>query len=56
MDVITEFETNIRGELTSVVQGKVTFNNKYLSTYDPQKPICTGIFLDKNVSYAPVLD
>ena len=32
MDVITEFETNIRGGLTCVIQGKVTFTNKYLST------------------------
>ena len=56
MDVITEFESNIRGGLTSVVQGKVTFNNKYLSTYDPQKSISTGIFLDKNALYATILN
>ena len=36
MDVITEFETNIRGGIISVVQGKVIFKNKYLSTYDPK--------------------
>ena len=37
MDVTTEFETNIRSELTSVVQGKFTFNNKYVSTYESKK-------------------
>ena len=56
MDVITEFETNIRGGLTSVVQGKVTFNNNYLSTYHPQKPISTGILLDVNALYATIVN
>ena len=35
---------------------KVTFKNKYLSTYNPRKPICTGIFSDKKALYATVLD
>ena len=30
MDLIIDFETNIRDEFKSIVKGKVTFNNKYL--------------------------
>ena len=55
MSVYTEFETNVRGGFTSVVKGKVTFNNKYLSTYDPKKPISSGVFLDVNALYATIL-
>ena len=56
MDVINEFETIVRGGLTSVVQGKVTSNKIYFSTYNPQKPFGTVIFLDVNTLYASVLD
>ena len=55
ISVITEFESNIRGGLTSVVQGKVTFNNKHLKSFDEKKPISSGSFLDVNSLYATVL-
>ena len=34
MDVVTEFESNIRGGFTSVVIGEVTFSNKHLQNFD----------------------
>ena len=37
MSVYTEFETNVEGRFTSFVKGNGTFNNNYLSTYDPKK-------------------
>ena len=55
ISVITDFETSVRGGLTSVVQGKNTFNNEYLKDYDEKKDITTGIFLDVNSLYATVL-
>ena len=54
MSVYTELETNVRVGFTSVVKGKVTFNNKYLSTYEPKKPISSGVFLDFNGMYATI--
>ena len=56
ISMLTEFECGIRGGLTSVVQGRVEFNNKYLSSFDENKPISTGIFLDVNGLYAYVLN
>ena len=57
MDLKTEFESSVTGGLTSVVQGKIKPNNKYLSTYDLQKKtIRTGIILDVNALYAKILD
>ena len=56
ISVITDFETSIRGGLTSVVQGKNTFNNKYLKDFDSNKDITTGIFFDVNSLYAKVLN
>ena len=55
MSVYTEFESNIRGGLTSVVNGDITFNNTFSLTLDLQKPISTGIFLNLNALYATVL-
>ena len=55
ISVITEFERNIRGGFTSVVQGKATFNNKYLKDFDPNDAISTGLFLDVNSLYPTVL-
>ena len=40
----TKFESSLRGGLTSVIHGKVTLNNPYLSNYDPRTPILTAIF------------
>ena len=55
IDVITEIESSIRGGLTTVVQGKVTFNNKSLSDYDPTKPITSGLFGDINSLYPTIM-
>ena len=41
--------------LTTVVQGKVTLNNKSLSDYDPTKPITNGVFGDNNSLYPTIM-
>ena len=56
ISVITDFETSVRGGLTSVVQGKNTFNNKYLKDFDDKKDKTIGIFLDVNSLYAEVMN
>ena len=38
-----EIESSIRGGLTTVVQGKTTFNNKSSSDYDLTNPITSGL-------------
>ena len=47
----TEFKSNIRGGLTTVVQGKVTFNNRYLQNFDPKLLETMCLFLDYNSLY-----
>ena len=47
----TEFESNIRGGLTTVVQGKVTFNNRYLKNFNSDLAETMGLFLDYNSLY-----
>ena len=55
IDVITDFDSNMRGGITSAVKGNVTFDNKYLRNFDEQKQISTGIFLYSNAFYATIL-
>ena len=37
ISVYTEIETYIIGGFTSVIRGRVTFNNEHVSAYDPKK-------------------
>ena len=56
MDVITEFDPNIRVGLTIAVNSRVTFNNKHLQNFDKQNIISSGLFLDVSAMYETIIN